>query len=90
MIPGLGNILSYLVAGLGILGGLLNISMNTGTRFRSYVIWSAGNGAGSILYYLAYLGILEITIGFLALLAMNLVYTGIDVAGCWNTRGVPA
>ena len=87
MIEGIGNLLSLIVSLLGVAGGLLNISMNTGTRFRAYLIWSLGNGFGAVLYLLAYLKIIEITLGFLFLLGMNLIYTIIDVKGCWNTKG---
>lgn len=82
----IGNYLALLVAILGICGGLLNIQLKLAHRHLSFLIWMIGNGMGAILYLGAYLGIVEIGIGFIFLLMLNLTYSGIDYIGYRNTR----
>jgi hypothetical protein len=85
MIEGIGNLLALLVAILGICGGLLNIQLKLAHRHLSFLIWMIGNGTGALLYLGAYLGLIEISIGFIFLLVLNLTYSGIDYIGYRNT-----
>jgi len=89
MIAGIGNYLALLVAILGITGGFFNIQLKLTHRHLSFLIWMIGNSMGAMLYLGAYLGIIEISIGFLFLLALNLTYSGIDLIGYRNTRETP-
>ena len=83
---GIGNVLAFAVAALGIAGGILNIQIRLHYRHLSFLIWMIGNGMGTLLYLGAYLGIVEISIGFLFLVALQVSYSVIDYMGYRNTR----
>ena len=85
---GLGDLLSLLTVGLGIIGGLLNVHADIKIRNYSFIIWTIANAVGMVLNYMAYLGMVVLTLGFLLFAVLNGIYAVIDVIGIYNTRRI--
>ena len=80
--------MSLLTVGLGIIGGLLNINADIRIRNYSFIIWTVANMLGMVLNYMAYLGMVVLTLGFLLFAVLNGIYAGIDILGIYNTRRI--
>jgi len=83
---GLGDLLSLATVVLGLIGGVLNIHAEETIRHYSFIIWTIANLTGVILNYLAYMGLVVLTLGFLLFAVLNGIYAVIDVVGVYNTR----
>ena len=77
-----------MTVGLGIIGGLLNVHADIKIRNYSFIIWTIANLVGLVLNYMAYLGMVVLTLGFLLFAVLNGIYAVIDVIGIYNTRRI--
>jgi len=83
---GVGDIASLLIVCLSLVGGILNVRSPARSRYYSFIIWAVGNALGAILYYLAYIEVVQLTLGLLLFAVLNVVYTAIDIVGVYNTK----
>ena len=85
---GIGDVFSLVCVVLGVIGGLMNISSSAHARYYSFIIWTVANAIGMVLNYLAYIGVVTLTLGFLLFAVLNGIYAGIEILGVYNTRKV--